>query len=37
LQHSIGPRFGLEQMVQAHQAVEAGQSIGNVVVDIGAT
>jgi NADPH2:quinone reductase len=37
LKHSIGPRFGLEQMVQAHQEVEAGQSIGNVVVDIGAT
>jgi NADPH:quinone reductase len=35
LKHTIGPRFALEQMVQAHQAVEAGQSIGNVVVDIG--
>ena len=34
LQHSIGPRFTLDQMVQAHLAVEAGQSIGNVVVDI---
>ena len=34
LQHSIGPRFALQQMVQAHQAVEAGASIGNVVVDI---
>jgi NADPH2:quinone reductase len=34
LQHTIGPRFALDQMVQAHQAVEAGQSIGNVVVDI---
>lgn len=34
LKHTIGPRFALDQMVQAHQAVEAGQSIGNVVVDI---
>ena len=34
LKHTIGPRFALAQMVQAHQAVEAGQSIGNVVVDI---
>ena len=34
LQHTIGPRFGLDDLVLAHQAVEAGQSIGNVVVDI---
>ncbi len=34
LQHSIGPRFALEQTVQAHLAVEAGQAIGNVVIDI---
>ena len=34
LQHSIGPRFSLDQIALAHQAVEAGQSIGNVVVDI---
>lgn len=34
LQHSIGPRFALEQTVQAHLAVEGGQAIGNVVIDI---
>ena len=34
LQHTIGPRFGLAQTVQAHQAVESGQAIGNVVIDI---
>jgi len=36
LQHAIGLRFSLDQMVQAHQAVETGQSMGNVVVDIAA-
>lgn len=36
LQHSIGPRFALSQTVQAHLAVEAGQAIGNVVIDIAA-
>jgi NADPH2:quinone reductase len=34
LQHSIGPRFSLDQIVQAHETVEAGQSVGNVVVDL---
>ncbi|MFM8864368.1 MAG: NADPH:quinone reductase [Limnohabitans sp.] len=34
LQHGIGPHFSLAQTVQAHQAVEAGQAIGNVVIDI---
>jgi NADPH2:quinone reductase len=34
LQHSIGPRFGLGQLVQAHETVEAGQALGNVVVDL---
>ena len=34
LQHSIGPRFALAQMVQAHEAVEGGQALGNVVVDL---
>jgi len=36
LQHSIGPRFALAQTAQAHLAVEAGQAIGNVVIDIAA-
>ena len=34
LKHSIGPRFALEHMVQAHECVEAGRAIGNVVVDL---
>jgi NADPH2:quinone reductase len=34
LQHSIGARFSLDQIAQAHQAVEAGQTVGNVVVDL---
>ena len=34
LQHSIGRRFPLAEVVQAHEAVEAGQAIGNVVIDL---
>jgi NADPH2:quinone reductase len=34
LQHSIGRRFSLAQLVQAHETVEAGQALGNVVVDL---
>jgi NADPH2:quinone reductase len=34
LQHSIGARFSLEQVARAHQTVEAGQTVGNVVVDL---
>ncbi len=34
LQHSIGARFSLDQVVKAHEAVEAGQLIGNVVIDL---
>jgi NADPH2:quinone reductase len=33
LQHTIGPRFKLADIVQAHEAVEAG-AFGNVVVDV---
>jgi NADPH2:quinone reductase len=33
LQHTIGARFSLDQIVQAHEAVEAGQ-MGNVVIDL---
>lgn len=32
LQLSIGARFALGEVVQAHQAVEAGQTVGNVVI-----
>jgi NADPH2:quinone reductase len=34
LQHSIGASFQLDQIVQAHEAVEAGQVIGNVVINL---
>jgi NADPH2:quinone reductase len=34
LQHSIGARFSLDQMAHAHQAVEAGKTVGQVVVDL---
>ena len=34
LQHSIGPRFALQDIVQAHEAVEAGRVVGNVVIDL---
>ena len=34
LQHSIGARFTLNQVAQAHRAVEAGQTVGNVVIDL---
>ena len=33
LQHTIGARFSLDQIVKAHEAVEAGQ-LGNVVIDL---
>ena len=34
LQHSIGARFALAQIAQAHWTVEAGQTVGNVVIDL---
>ncbi len=34
LQHPIGARFTLDQIVQAHETVEAGQTVGNVVIDL---
>ena len=34
LQHSIGARLGLAQIAQAHRTVEAGQTVGNVVIDL---
>ena len=34
LRHAIGARYGLAQTAQAHLAVESGQVIGNVVIDI---
>jgi len=34
LQHSLLPSFSLDHVVQAHEMVEAGQSIGKVVLGI---
>ncbi|MFZ2737968.1 MAG: NADPH:quinone reductase [Burkholderiaceae bacterium] len=34
LQHSIGPVFKLDQIAAAHEVVEAGQTIGNIVLDL---
>jgi NADPH2:quinone reductase len=34
LRHSIGQRFALDQVAQAHRTVEAGQLVGNVVIDV---
>jgi NADPH2:quinone reductase len=36
LKHSIGARFSLEDVAAAHEAVEGGKVIGNVVVEMGA-
>lgn len=35
LKHSIGARFPLDDIAAAHEAVESGKIIGNVVVEIG--
>ena len=32
--HTIGQRFSLEQVAQAHELVETGQEIGNVIIDL---
>lgn len=34
LQHQIGARFPLARIVEAHEAQESGQVIGNIVVDV---
>lgn len=34
LQHSIGARYALDQVAQAHRSVETGQTVGNVVIDL---
>jgi NADPH2:quinone reductase len=34
LQHSIGARYALDQVAQAHRTVEAGQTVGNVVIEL---
>jgi NADPH:quinone reductase len=35
LKHAIGPRFYLKDIAAAHEAVEGGKAVGNVIVDIG--
>lgn len=37
LQHNIALRLPLESIAQAHEAVESGRVMGNVVLDLGAT
>jgi NADPH2:quinone reductase len=34
LAHTIGARFTLDEVAQAHRTVEAGQTVGNVVVEL---
>jgi NADPH2:quinone reductase len=34
LLHAVGARFRLEDVVAAHEAVEAGAVIGNVIVEL---
>lgn len=34
LRHAVGERFALREIVQAHDAVEDGKGIGNVVIDV---
>jgi hypothetical protein len=33
LTHTIAAEYGLAQVVQAHEAVESGKLIGNVVIN----
>ncbi len=35
LRHLVGPRFALDRIAAAHEAVEGGRAIGKVVLDIG--
>jgi NADPH2:quinone reductase len=35
LKHAIGPRFPLRDIAAAHEAVEGGKIVGNVIVDVG--
>jgi NADPH2:quinone reductase len=34
LKHAIGARFALADIVAAHEAVEQGKVLGNVVIDL---
>jgi NADPH:quinone reductase len=36
VQHNIGARMRLDEIVRAHEAVERGAVVGNVVLDVGA-
>ena len=35
LKHSVGAHFRLRDIAAAHEAVEGGKVIGNVVLDVG--
>jgi NADPH2:quinone reductase len=34
LQHAVAQRFPLSEIVRAHEVVEAGQAMGNIVIDL---
>jgi NADPH2:quinone reductase len=34
MSHRIGARFTLDQIVEAHEALESGRTIGKVVIEI---
>jgi len=34
LTHAIGARFALEDIIAAHETVEAGRITGNIVIDL---
>jgi NADPH2:quinone reductase len=37
IQHSVGKVFSLDEIVQAHEAVESGRWAGNVVIEVEST
>ncbi|MGH8517380.1 MAG: zinc-binding dehydrogenase [Panacagrimonas sp.] len=35
VRHNVAERFPMERIVEAHERVESGKALGNVVLDIG--